>query len=186
MIMLEYMNEIPLDSQSFQKIIKFYLFECPVRLRKPIPKKDRNLDDPQSKYKYLFKKVSKRGVTFDERGLDGASLNTLRAAMKRVTGVILKAVDDTESVSTAVANMEGSEYIVIKRNESSCSITEGYFYCIRNALAHGDFNIVEKVYFLKNEDKGSIKGLARLTEKSLLAWIDLVELNVEEIRSAGR
>lgn len=175
-----------MNSRSFQKIIKFYLFECPVRLRKPIPKKDRDSNDPQAKYKFLFKKVSKRGVTFDERGLDGAALNTLRAAMKRATGVTLKAVDDADSVSNIAADLEGSEYIVIKRNESNFSITEGYFYCIRNAFAHGDFEVVGKEYILKNEDKGCVKGLARLSEKSLLAWIDLVELSVEDIRRAGR
>lgn len=180
------MNEIPISDKAFQNIIKFYLLECPVRLRKPMPKELRDPDDPQAKYKFIYKKVSKRGVSFEERGLDGAALNSLRAAMKRVTGVTLKAVDDEESLLSTVDSLESNEYIVIKRNEKSCSITEGYFYCIRNAFAHGDFDIAGEEYVLKNEDKGCIKGLARLKEKTLLTWIELVALSAEDIKRAGR
>ena len=181
------MNPIPLSNKSFQRIIEFYLFETPVRTYQKTKKTEpgSTIDQPHPKYNYEFKRVSKRGVTFADRSLDGFKLNSLRAAMIRVTGVKLINVED--NVSGKAEEMEASaEYIIIKRNDNNVSITEGYFYCIRNAFAHGDFDVEGKVYTLKNEVGGKIKGMARLKESSLLAWIDLVNMDIEEIKKAGK
>lgn len=181
------MNPIPLSSKNFQRIIQFYLFETPVRTynKKIKDVQGATIDQPHPKYNYEFKKVSKRGITFVDRNLDGAKLNTLRAAMIRVTGVKLMAVED--GVTETVNEIDPSaEYIVIKKNDNNVSITEGYFYCIRNAFAHGDFDIDGKVYTLRNEAGGKVKGVARLKESSLLAWIDLVSMDIENIKRAGK
>lgn len=179
------MNPIP-QTKTFLKIIQFYLLESPVRKRVSIPKADRDPNDPQAKYKCNFKKVSKRGISFEERGLDGAKLNSLRAAMIRVTKVELSAVESANEVIKIADQNKNSEFIVIKKNESNSSVTEGYFYCIRNAFAHGGFDVDGDTYYLKNEDRGEIKGLARIREESLLAWIDLVNMDLNEIKKAGR
>jgi len=180
------MNPIP-QTINFYRIIQFYLFECPVRTRHPIPKKDRDPNDSQAKYKYSFKAVSKRGITFEDRGLDGARLNSLRYAMMRMTNVELIALKATDDIENAVSKQDiQSEYVIIKRNEQSVSITEGFFYCIRNALAHGGFDTDGEVYYLRNEAKGEVKGVARIKESSLLAWIDLVNMDLKEIKQAGK
>lgn len=168
---------IPLTNKAFQRIIQFYLFECPVRTRERIPKKDRDPNDPQAKYKFRFKRVAKRGKSFEDRGLDGAKLNTLRAAMKRVSNVKLEAVAENEVTDPGI-----DEYIIIRRNEENTSITEGYFYCIRNAFAHGNFDVVNGVYYLRNMAGDTIKGLAKLKEETLLAWIELVNMTPEELK----
>lgn len=177
-------NPIP-NTKNFQKIIRFYLLECPVRTRSHIPKKDRDPDDPQAKYKFLFRKVSKRGISFEDRHLDGPKLNSLRAAMQRVTDVKLIVVDTSNEVET-VASEEAGEFVVIKRNEDNVSVTEGYFYAIRNAFAHGDFDVDRTIYKLCNEAKGEVKGLARIKESSLLKWIELVNMDIEDIKKAGK
>ena len=179
------MNPIPLTDKNFQRILRFYLFETPVRTfcRKKKDDPGATSDQPHPKFNYEFRKVSKRGITFSERGLDGPKLNSLRAAMVRMTGVELHAVDD--DVEKNSEEMD-AEYIIIKRNENNVSITEGYFYCIRNAFAHGDFDVEGNVYTLKNEAGGKVKGMARLKEDSLLAWIDLVSMDIEEIKRAGK
>lgn len=157
-----------------------------MRTRSHIPKKDRDPNDAQAKYKYIFKPVSKRGVSFEDRGLDGPKLNSLRAAMMRVTAVKLIVVDTAEEVEKSGANQAiDSEYIIIKRKDD-VSVTEGYFYCIRNAFAHGDFDVNGKIYNLRNEAKGEKKGLAKLKESSLLAWIDLVNMDIEDIKTVGK
>lgn len=94
------MNPIPLSSKNFQRIIRFYLFESPVRTfeRKTKTVPGSTPEQPHPKYDYTFKKVSKRGITFADRGLDGAKLNSLRAAMQRVSDVKLIAVDTNEEV----------------------------------------------------------------------------------------
>lgn len=180
------MKPIPLSNRNFQRIIQFYLFETPVRtFTKNKLKFERTTDQPHPKYNYEFKKVSKRGVTFAERGLDGPRLNSLRAAMIRMTGV--KLINVLDDVATKVEKMDNSsEYIIIKRNDNNVSVTEGYFYCIRNAFAHGDFNVDGKVYFLCNEVGGKVKGIARLNERSLLAWIDLVSMDIENIKKVPK
>lgn len=182
------MNPIPLSNKNFQKIILFYLFECPVRTyeRKKKEERSRSADQPHPKYNYNFKKVCKRGITFADRGLDGANLNSLRAAMQRVTGVKLLAVDTVEDVIKTAEETDG-EYIIIKKNtENNISVTEGYFYCIRNAFAHGDFDVNGKTYEFRNETGEKVKGLARLKESSLLRWIELVNMDIEEIKKAGK
>jgi len=173
------MSVIPVFDPNFQRIISFYLFECPVRTRRRITKAERDPDDPQAKYKYIFKRVSQRGLTFADRGLDGPKLNSLRAAMTRLTDAKLIV---TEQEVTAP---EFNEYIIIQRNDNT-SVTEGYFYCIRNAFAHGSFDVASGKYILQNNSGGKIRGLAVLREETLLSWIDLVNSPIEEIRRAGK
>ena len=183
------MNPIPLSSKNFQRIIQFYLFESPTRTfqRKKKSVIGATPDQPHPKYNFIFKNVSKRGKTFAERGLDGSNLNSLRAAMQRVTKVNLVAVDsEKELIDKADSMSPNEEYLIIKRNKDNVSVTEGYFYCIRNSFAHGDFDVERKIYILKNEDHDTIKGLARIKESSLLAWIELVNMDIDDIKKAGR
>ena len=105
--------DIPLNNKNFQKIIKFYLFECPVRTVARIDKKQPNGGKRHREYK----KVSKMGKTFKERGLDGPNLNTLRAAMKKVTkDLALVAIKDFIAESDIPCN---NEYVVIRKNDES-------------------------------------------------------------------
>ena len=132
------------------------------------------------KYDYYFSKVSKQGITFEDRGLDGPRLNSFRSAMKKVaaTDIILQAVDSVAQPDTK------NEYIVIKRNDGKVSVTEGYFYCIRNALAHGRFYIDEnKTYWIENYCGKSLRGVGKVKEETLLAWIELFNLDYEIIRT---
>ena len=117
--------------------------------------------------------------------MDGANLNTVRAAMIRVTDVDLIVVDSIDEVEDR-AKKEQGEYIVIWMNESNYSVTEGYFYCIRNAFSHGDFDLDGNIYTLRNEAHGKVRGMACLKESSLLTWINLVNMNVDEIKKAGK
>ena len=73
-------SEIPYKRRNFIKIIDFYLFNCPARLTN----KTRDLTGTK-KYNFTFSKVSARGKTFAERGIEGGSLRTLRAAMQRAS-----------------------------------------------------------------------------------------------------
>ena len=110
----------------------------------------------------------------------------MRAAMQRVTDVKLIAVDDSVDITEKAQSVNSPEYIIIKKNYQNHSITEGYFYCIRNALAHGDFDVDGIIYAMKNESRGKVKGIAKIKESSLLAWIDLVNLDIDNIKKAGK
>lgn len=177
---MNFTSPIPLGRKKFQTIIGFYLFECPVRTfqikNKDIP--GITVEDPHPKYTYDFSRVSRRGLTFRERGLDGPVLNSLRAAMKRAApGIILSGVTDDPVIPDA------DEYIIIRKNEKNCSITEGYFYCVRNGFAHGSFNIEGRYYSFENRTiKNKLNGIARLKENTLIEWIRLCGMSASELK----
>lgn len=177
-------NTIPFNRQSFQTIIRFYLFECPVRTYKKIKNKANGnvTKDRHPKYHYVYYRVSHRGFTFYERGLNKNNLNTLRNAMKRAApGIILSAVDNIPIPPKA------DEYIVIKRNEDHVRITEGFFYCLRNGFAHGSFNVDGKYYLIENHgEDNTLKGIARLKESTLLSWIRLCSMSPDELKVFGK
>ena len=180
-------TKIPMDERGFQRIIQFYLLECPVRVFNRIGKSKESMAlnglQTHPKYNYHFIKVSRRGITFADRNLDGPRLNAFRAAMKRVaaTNIVLQSCDSVQRPETS------EEYLVVKTCEGRVSITEGYFYCVRNALAHGGFSVDEQgTYLLENFDKGTLKGVGRIKESTLLKWIDLFNMDYESIRNAGK
>lgn len=174
-----------LNSKNFRTIIGFYLLECPVRTFKKETKSQYGATEKQThpKYNYNFRKVCKKGKSFDERGLDGANLNTLRAAMRRAApGIIMKAVSSSEEITEAASD----EFIIIVRNDDNVSVTEGYFYLIRNSFAHGEYSIADGYYLLENHKNEKLKGVARIKEKTLLKWIDLVDMTPEELKLTNR
>lgn len=183
-------NNIPFNRIEFQRILIFYLFECPVRTFHRV-KKSKEIDidvsnQPHPKYNYHFIRVSCRGKSFEDKGITGPALNSFRAAMKRVadTDILLKAVSDLSEIKSYESN---AEYLLIRKNDNNVSYTEGFFYCIRNAFAHGSFKITEsRDYYFENWNNGNLNGTARIKEKTLLSWIELFYLDLEEIKKAGK
>lgn len=148
-----------LRRQNFQKIIQFYLFECPV-----IDKKG--------------KRVSSRGRSFKERRLEGNGLTSLCAAMKRCSAATINTVNQL-----SVAPHGANEYLIV-RERSDMSNVNAYFYAIRNALAHGSFNVDNGVYEIENWHNGQLKAIGRIREKTLLRWIELCDLRVSDLKEA--
>lgn len=157
---MSFTSQIPYKKNNFQKIIEFYLFECPVRTYKKTKIENTNETKKRvkPKYKYEYVQVSQRGLSFQKRGLSGPVLNSLRAAMKRaVPGIILSSVN----VDPVIPDLD--EYIIIRENKNKITITEGFFYCIRNAFAHGAFNVEGTYYYFENRNgKNKLNGIARL------------------------
>ena len=178
------MNSIPMRNERFQQILQFYLLECPVRVyQKEKQKESAKEDTTQSKYIYKFTRVSKRGKSFRDRGLDGPVLNSLRAAMKRVApGLIMQSTYASEDIK----KIDAAEFIIVKRNEDRCSVTEGFFYFIRNSLAHGSFDVSDGYYYFENYKNGKLRGIARLKENTLIEWINLTDMTPEMLKRAGR
>ena len=180
---------IPFNNPDFQRILKFYLFECPARSYDRIGKEKDTLKTVESqidpKYNYHFHRVSKRGVSFYDKGIYAGRLNSFRAAMKRVaaTNIVLDSVDSLDDYD----ELDKNEYLIIKRNYQNISDTEGYFYCIRNAFAHGNFDVSKQGYYIfENSNRGKLKGIGRLSKRTLLAWIDLFNMDIDDIKNAGK
>lgn len=146
-----------LRKKNFQTIIRFYLFECPVQYNNG-------------------KKVSAMGKTFNERRLGNKALNTLKAAMCRCSRVSL-----SKSNGRLIVPEGYGEYLIIKER-SDISVVNGYFYAIRNAFAHGMFSLDGEYYLIENWNKGELKAIGRLKEKTLLRWIELCDMDVAELK----
>ena len=80
-----------------------------------------------------------------------------------------------------ILSQKEGEICTLLRNENM-SQTDQIFYCIRNALAHGTFSYIKSVYTFENFDRGKLKGRIRVNQKTLLKWIDLCSMGVEEIK----
>lgn len=150
------MNKL-LKRQDFRKIIKFFLFECPVQFNSG-------------------KVVSVRGITFKKRKLNGKALNSLIAAMRRSSDISINTVKDTPAAP------DGKNEYLIVRERSDMSIVNAYFYAIRNAFAHGSFSFEKGGYLLENWNKGQLKAVGRIKEKTLLEWIKLCDMSVSDLK----
>ena len=170
---------IPIEDENFQKIICFYLFECPARsVRIQDKKKDegRTEEQPHPKKRYYYNRISHMGKTFEERGITGAKFNTLRAALfKPIRDRFVFLSDKT------FEKPDSLEFVWLNKPELK---TEGMFCFIRNSFAHGEFEVKDKKYYLENHgNKNELKGKAVLSEETLLRWIDIINMPIEEMRS---
>lgn len=166
-------STIPLDNNNFQKILNFYLFNCPCEIESGSKKKGT----------LKYEKVSKRAITLRQQGWAGSYLNSLMAAMKHTASGNLKyehykASEDIKEKSDILE--KGSlndirfEMIVISER-SDMNLTSAIFYYIRNALAHGSFSTVSNgkpiTYYFESAKGGNVKARIRLREETLLKWI---------------
>ena len=157
----EYDIPASISNKNLQQIINFYLFECPV---------------PETTF---------RGKVFKEFGFEGSK------AFGRLKDEMLKAATDSlsnnyipckkstlnESFKKIETVSPPDEYCVFLEN-SKKSVMQSLFSAIRNALAHGSFNVKSydgiRIYFFVNY-YGYKKAQIVLQEKTLLAWISLIQ-----------
>lgn len=149
-----------LSNQNLQKIIRFYLLECPVEGK------------------------SRRGKTFQEYGFRGSSsFSRLKAALLNSATTSLRkhyypCKKEELSASFELCDVLGypDEYCVFLKSDEK-SVVRSMFSAIRNALAHGSFNVNSykgtRVYFFSNY-KDYEKARIVLHETTLLSWISII------------
>ena len=159
--------QIPYSNKNFIKILDFYLFNCPVRHYGKI-------NNPTGNPRYIntFPKVSVRGKTFAERGIEGQKLRTLRSAMRRATNDKIYDKTFTNENDILVESLRKGEICLTLKNENISQV-DAIFYAIRNSLAHGSFCVDENYYYFESRNKGKLKARIRLKESTLLEWINL-------------
>lgn len=176
-------TQIPYSNKNFIKILDFYLFNCPVRHYGKI-------NNPAGNPRYIntFPKVSVRGKTFAERGIEGQNLRTLRSAMRRSSdGKIYDKTftDENDILQNSIDPIgQPKREICLTLKNENISQVDAIFYAIRNSLAHGSFCIdEEKYYYFETRNKGKLKARIRLKESTLLEWINLCEMNITQIKT---
>ncbi len=153
--------DISLSDKNLQKILKFYLIECPVP------------------------NVSNRGQTFKDFGFGGSpAFSRLKARLLNNASPSLKAnylpckkeeLNDSFLLVEALSPPE--EYCVFLKHEVY-TVLGSLFVAIRNAIAHGSFNVRkyhgETIYFFLNYNNYK-KAQIVLRETTLLAWIRIIK-----------
>lgn len=176
-------SAIPLKNENFQKILEFYLFECPCEISKYIKKEKRT----------TYKPVSTRGVALQQRGWIGGHLNSLLAQMKNTNSKQLTfqhfpAADDILSHAKSIEKnslLADTEFeMIVMAERSDMPLTGAIFYYIRNALAHGSFSYKNHIYYFESFKDGKTKATIRLREKTLLEWIKDISLSPTELKQA--
>lgn len=160
-------TKIPYTNKNFIEILDFYLFNSPVRHYGKI-----NNSTGNPRYINTFPKVSVRGKTFAERGIEGQKLRTLRSKMRRSPNgkIYDKSLSNENDILTE--SLRKGEICLTLKNENISQV-DAIFYAIRNSLAHGSFCIDKEFYYFESRNKGKLKARIRLKESTLLYWISL-------------
>lgn len=188
---------IPTTNPIFQEIVCGLVFNCPSsnEFREKIGVNERG----NPKYKYIYKPVSAREVSFRNRGIDNRLFETILAQIRRPLNnkKTYALIEKDESVDLTVHTIKSSvalkdpyyELIVFQRR-TDMSNAEALYYYLRNALAHGSFEVVPtdngNVYLLESSKDGNIKAQMRLKESSLIENIRIANLSAGEIRKLQR
>ena len=148
-----------LSDKNLQKIIQFYLIECPVEGK------------------------SHRGLKFKDYGYVGASsFSKLRKNLLATSSRSLKKNYFPSKKDELIENFKKTEsihfpeeYCVFLKSDEN-SVIRSMFSAIRNAFAHGSFNVKsyekQKIYYFSNFDKYQ-KAKIVLKEETLLSWIKI-------------
>lgn len=142
------------ENKLFNKIIDFYLLNCPVVLNK--------------------NKVCVRAKSFAELGFCNQKLSKLLKVMnKDINNHIFF---DREPSEHKEINLKDVDYEIISCVEhSELKKTKSIFYAIRNGLAHGQYQIKQKVIVLEPSKNNNRKAFIRLRMTTLIKWIGYIK-----------
>jgi len=185
---------IPDNDESFSKLIKYFVIECPVCREKKI--KDVKTADGKTKYIVTKNPISARNSTFRSRNVSGNLLTTLMAQIRRPLAAkssyaLLKnkeLVENKVNEIIAHSNQRDENFeLVVFQNRTDMSDVEAFYYYIRNAFAHGSFEILlsrsGRIYKLESSKDGEIKAQMRLKESSLMKYVDYSKYDVKTIKT---
>lgn len=157
----EFIEPKALSNSNLQKILQFYLLECPVQGK------------------------SFRGKTFKNYGYIGsAAFGVLKRKLLGAATPSLLNNYMPSSKNELADNFKKCERITypdeycvfLKTNENS--VISSLFSAIRNSFAHGSFNVRSykntRIYYLSNF-KNYEKARIVLYEKTLISWIDIIQ-----------
>lgn len=179
-------SQIPLNRDSFQQIIDFYLFHCPSEIEKG-KKKNGTL---------RYERVSKCAKTLRSQGWIGGYLNSLFSYMKHTQSGHLEYAHCTgNDVERKASEIESNSLLsdshfemIVVQERNDMNLTSAVFYYIRNAFAHGSFSVIgtgaSTRYYLESAKDGAVKARIRLREQTLLKWIKDFDLSPQALKMA--
>lgn len=141
------------ENKLFNEIIDFYLLNCPVVVNK--------------------NKVCARAKSFAELGFCSQKLSKLLKVMNK--DVNNRIFFDREPSEHKETNLKDVNYEIISCVEhGELKKTKSIFYAIRNGLAHGQYQIKQKVIVIE-PSKNKKKAFIRLKMATLIKWIGYIK-----------
>jgi len=187
-------KNILIADSTFQRIVSGLVFNCPSSIEHKV--KDGFYENGKSKYKLVYKPVSARNSSFRNRGIEKNLFVTILAQIRRPLNIIktYALIDSSASVEQTVKSIKGASTlsdpyyeIIVFQKRPDMTDTEAFYYYIRNAFAHGSFEVVStnngNIYLLESSKDGEIKAQMRLKDTSLKEYIRLANLSVAEIKA---
>lgn len=162
-------KKIPLHLKEFQRIVAFFVYQCPVQYKDG-------------------RKVTPRAVSFEEKNIIAAKQTSLLNSMKskiehkecykpcNSMQDIMEFEKSCRKKYPAENHVEFIAYIPDPELEKTRTI----FYSLRNSLAHGSFSFVdskngERFYYFEAAKGNNIKARYCLSERTLMKWIQITE-----------
>lgn len=185
-------SKITFENNYLAKIINYLVFECPSSIKQEVKtKKSASFQQPS----YTHYGVSARNVSFKNREITGHLLVTLNSQIRKKFNngryFVLKSPELVEEVVESIINHsslkdKNFEFLVFKKR-TDMSDTEAIYYYVRNAFAHGSFELIDSkgilIYKLESRNNKEIKAQMRLKESTLISMIKFAKYTPEEIRN---
>lgn len=190
-------NNIPMTNRQFQSIVKGFIFDCPCCNRHP--KTIGVIPGGKKRKQLVYVPVSARAESFKSRGITGHLLTTILAQIRKplTKNNAYVALQPSEDIILAadrlILNSSQSDdmfEMMVFHKRTDMPDAEAIYYYIRNAFAHGSFEIIncgsDTVYLIESSKEGSPKALMRLNENSLLRYLELKDMTSSEIKELQR
>lgn len=184
-------SKIPYD--KLEKLVYTFIFLCP----SSTIKKEKVGTNYKGKpaYKKTYVPVSARNCSFKERGITGSLLRTILVQIRNplINKGTYVALENNISVEEKVEAILSDKTlkdptfdILVFHKRSDMPETEAIFYYIRNAFAHGSFQIQSSengnVYLLESKKNKIITAQLRVKENTLKRYINLLEMTPDQIK----
>lgn len=176
-------NKIPLNNENFIKIINGFVFYYPSSVR-----------SSSKTSKHSYKAVSARNCSFIYRKICDSKLRTILSKIKAplILTNSYKSIGAKDSVEKTVSGIISTTHcsdpnfeIIVYQKRSDMPDIEAIYYYIRNAFAHGSFEVIQEngrnIYILESKKDNTIKAQMRLYERSMLELISYANMSPNEI-----
>ena len=168
---------------AFLKIVSALVINCPSCEEKQVPNGINA--NGKKKHKTVYNPVSVRNSTFRSRGICGKMFVTILAQIRKPlmsngTYALLNSGEDVKtkvnSIITSVSLNDPYYDLIVYQKKAEMTDLETLYYYIRNAFAHGAFEVINtkegRVYKLESAKNGTVKAQMRLKESTLKSYIN--------------
>ena len=178
-------SKIPYENSNFVKLINCFVFECPASIRQPRKENKKN----------IYKPVSRRGLSFKERGIESSLLRTILSKISKPIisnnayaslSVNINLETEIEYIMRDNKLSDKSFDLIVFHKRHDMPDTEAIYYYIRNAFAHGSFEVKRMkggfVYYIESSKNDVVRDSMRLQERTLLYYVELAKMSAREIK----